>query len=290
MLNGMPSNWMDILPVDVDKLTLNELRNFKNFHSLFTEKMTGPKGWCDYMRKFKFLQFFAIASIEENKYPALTKCWREMEAKFFSDEIFDDYLFIPSWIYFDFPLDSKGTTLLDEFEIFLKEEKRLEDFELFINEMKKSRLGLYQEVMSTKKVTKFKELITGKVISTTRSVPDYGNGEIFLTRIVEYKGEFFQFGDPKCWPSDYKNQIQDMVLNKLFYFEGDEFSEKENYKRFMKLAGPYWFSCVCTNEEIDILDPDHFYSYWKGKVKNVELYQRNKGLCKRVMDNISGLL
>jgi hypothetical protein len=265
MFNGMPPNWMDILPVESNKLTFKELRNFKDFHSLFTEKMVGPEGWCDYMRKFHFLQFFAIASIEENKYPALTKCWRDMEEKFMSDEIFDDYIFIPSWIYFDFPLDSKGATLLDEFESFLKEDNKLEGFELFIDEMKKSRLGLYQEVMSTKKVTKFKELITGKVISTIRSVPEYGKGEIFLTRIVEYKGEFFQFGDPKCWPSDYKNQIENMVLNKLFYFEEDEFDDKEDYKKFMKLAGPYWFSCVCTNENMDILNPDHYLTYGKGR-------------------------
>ena len=92
-----------------------------------------------------------------------------------------------------------------------------------------------------------------------------GKGEIFLTRIVEYNGECFQFGDPKCWPADYKHKIENMVLNKLFYFESDDAGDEEGYKNFMKLAGPYWFSCVCTNHDADILDPDHYLWYGRDK-------------------------
>lgn len=58
----------------------------------------------------------------------------------------------------------------------------------------------------TPSVTKFRELFTGRVLSTIRSVPEYGKGEIFLTRIVEHNGELFQFGDPKCWPKNHQPQ------------------------------------------------------------------------------------
>jgi hypothetical protein len=29
----------------------------------------------------------------------------------------------------------------------------------------------------------------------------------------------------------------------------------------MKLAGPYWMSCVTKNDEIPILEPDQYLSY-----------------------------
>lgn len=259
------SDWMKILPISPDKLSFAELKNFKEFDELLKgEDLKGPTGWQEYMKNFRWLQFFAIASIEENKYPVLTKCWNDLNHKFMNDPIFDDGVFIESWIYFNLPLDDLGETLLDKYEIFLKESGQLETFNSFLKEMKKSRLGLYEETMSSEKVTKFKELFTGNVISTVRSVPDYGKGEIFLTRIVEFNGDFFQFGDPKCWPQNYKNQLEDMILNKLFYFDGKSINNK--YENFMKLAGPYWFSCVTTDSNIEIHEPDHYLVYLESEI------------------------
>jgi hypothetical protein len=257
------SDWMKTLPIPAEKLSFKELKNFKDFQNLLNGELAGPEGWKYFFQSFQFLQFFAFICIDENKYPALTNCWKDLEKKFVKDPIFDDGIFIQSWIYFDFPLSKNGQTLLDEFQIFCKENSIYPHFEIFINEMKRSRLGLYQEIRSTKKITKFREVITGRVISSVRSVPYYEKGELFLTRIVEYKGDYFQFGDPKCWHSDYKDQIQEMIEGKLFYFDGN--STEEEYETFMKLAGPYWFSCVCTNQEIDILNPDHYLSYSRGK-------------------------
>lgn len=254
------AEWMKILPIQPEKLTLSELRNFKAAHKLLVgDELKGPVGWQEYLRCFRFFQFFSIASIVENKFPALTKCWYDLNKTFMEDPIFDDGIFIESWIFFDFPLDTEGRTLLDEFELFLKEGDQLPAFADFLKEMKKSRLGLYQETMSTPSVTKFRELFTGRVLSTIRSVPEYGKGEIFLTRVVEHNGELFQFGDPKCWPKNHKSQIEDMILNKLFYFEGQNTNER--YEKYMKLAGPYWFSCVSTDPSVDIYSPDHYLKY-----------------------------
>jgi hypothetical protein len=33
------------------------------------------------------------------------------------------------------------------------------------------------------------------------------------------------------------------------------------YEAFMKLAGPYWMSCVTKNEDLPTFDPDHYRSY-----------------------------
>lgn len=129
----------------------------------------------------------------------------------------------------------------------------------FIEQMKKSRLGLYQEILSSKKITKFRELITGNTIDTFRSVKVYEKGEIFLTRLVEYKGQIYQFGDPKCWPKEYKSQIEGFAREKLLYFDGINIEEK--YMKLMKLGGPYWMSCVTSNPNFPILAPDHYLEY-----------------------------
>ena len=84
--------------------------------------------------------------------------------------------------------------------------------------MKKSRLGLYQEILSSKKTTKFRELITGNTINTFRSVEEYEKGEIFLTSLVEYEGQVYQFGDPKCWPKEFKSQIEGFAREKIALF------------------------------------------------------------------------
>ena len=57
MLTQTPSGWMKILPVEASKLTLKELRNFKDFHKLLTAELAGPEGWRYYMQSFQFLQF-----------------------------------------------------------------------------------------------------------------------------------------------------------------------------------------------------------------------------------------
>jgi len=113
--------------------------------------------------------------------------------------------------------------------------------------------------MQTRKVSQFRELFTGRAISTVRSVEEYGRGEILLVRTIEYQGEVFLFGNPKGWPKETKKQLQSMVTNKLFYFTGA--TEVEMYTTFMKLAGPYWMSCVTKDEAVPILDPDHYQTY-----------------------------
>ena len=130
----------------------------------------------------------------------------------------------------------------------------------FCSIMKASRLGLYQEILSSSKITKFQELFTKNTISTIRSVPYYESGEIFLTRIVSYLGDSFSIHDAKCFPPAFKNHVEGMVRNKMHFITASD-DETINYERFMKLAGPYWMSCTHENESIEIIPPDEYKNY-----------------------------
>jgi hypothetical protein len=68
------------------------------------------------------------------------------------------------------------------------------------------------------------------------------------------------FGDPKGFPKETRSSVENMVANKLCYFD-DEETPIAQYETFMKLAGPYWMSCVAENDELPILDPDHNLTY-----------------------------
>jgi hypothetical protein len=116
--------------------------------------------------------------------------------------------------------------------------------------------------MRSKKESKFRELFTGKAISAVRSVEEYERGEIFLTRMMDYEGQTFVFTDPKCFPAERKSQIREMIKDKFFLLT-DDFTEPEasQYATFMKLAGPYWMSCVIKDKAAPILPPDHYRTY-----------------------------
>jgi len=53
-----------------------------------------------------------------------------------------------------------------------------------------------------------------------------------------------------------------MVLDKMLYLLDEAGGvEADPYPTFMKLAGPYWMSCVTKNEAVPIFPPDHYRSY-----------------------------
>ena len=200
-------SWLKAIPIDPSKLTLDELRNFKEVDRLLTGPIEGPEGWAYFVRCFWFLTLFAIATIVDNRLPPLTRCWNELDKFFMRDKAFDDEIFVQSWIFFNFPVDKNGRTVLDYLDDFLTGTEGKANFQYFIEQMKKSRLGLYQEILSGKYTTTFRELITGNTIKTFRSIKKYEKGEIFLTRLVEYEGQVYQFGDPKGWPKEFKSQL-----------------------------------------------------------------------------------
>lgn len=262
-------SWKNILPkgIKANNLSLDDCRNFKNFYDLMesiTNDVKGPSGFRIFYQILHHLLFYAVCCISENKFPTLNKCWDELSPLFLTDDYDCEWL-VYCWIFCDFPLDpNKKEVLLDHFNNFILENADLpDDFKNHLNQfyliMKSSRLGLYQEILSTSKVTKYKELFTGNVISTVRSIPYYESGEIFLTRVVSYLGDSFAIHDSKSYPSEYKDSVIDMVRNKMHYISETE-NETVDYEHFMKLAGPYWMSCT-HQEEQSILLPDEYQRY-----------------------------
>ena len=254
--------WLSILPGNLDpsRFTLDQLRNVKAAHAFLTEKIDGPPGFAEYLRAYRFLLFFGIVCVVENKYPAFTRCWKDLEKLFMGDPAFEDGVFVQSWALMDFPFGPERQTAVDYFEDFLEETEAGPGFQRFIDEARRSRLGLYQDAGRTKTVANFRELISGRTISAFPSVDHYEKGEILLTRAIRHGEQVFLWGDPKGFPKEMKGQIENMVRDKLFYFD-DEETPEDQFEAFMKLAGPYWMSCTTKNEATPILDPDHYLTY-----------------------------
>jgi hypothetical protein len=240
--------------------SLDELRSAKRAHEFLTETIPGPPGIVSHIRGFRYLLFFGIACVAENKYPSLTRCWKDLDQLFMADPAFDDATFVQAWILIDFPFGPQQQAAVDYFEEFLKGTEFGPQFQGFIDEARRSRLGLHQDVMRTKQVAKFRELFTGRIIEAFPSVEEYGKGEILLVRTISAGNQVYLFGNPKGFPKEAKAQIEDMVIGKLFYFENHE-TPIEQYEAFMKLAGPYWMSCVTQNDATPILEPDHYQTY-----------------------------
>jgi hypothetical protein len=255
--------WLPILPgkLDLSRFSLSDLRSAKETYAFLSERIPGPEGLAYCVSGFRYLLLFGIASIREDKYPPLARCWRDLEKLFMNDPEFDDSAFVQSWILMDFAFGPEGQTALDYFEEFLKGTNEVRHLQPFIDEARTSRLGLYQDVMRTGKVATFRELFTGKVISASPSADEYGKGAILLTRTMNYGDQVFIVGNPKGFPEEAKTQLEDLVLSKLFYFDNEGETPFARYEAFMKLAGPYWMSCVTKNADTPFLAPNHYRTY-----------------------------
>ncbi len=254
--------WMEILPVAPEKLSLEELRSFRQFYDFIQMKdMTAPATVTAAYRAFRFLYFYGAILLHERRYASLNRCWDDLRARFSRFPAFEDGVFLESWIFIDFPLDLTGRTVLDEFAAFCSSIPEAQaELGSFIENARRSRLGLHQEIISTGRTTKYRELITGKVTSTLRSVPEYEHGEIFLGRIIASGSDRFLLGDPKCFPPTKLDSLTSMVSRRLEGVPGDTIVEK--YEFFMKHAGPYWMSCVCGEYDDEVLAPNHFRAYY----------------------------
>ncbi len=115
--------WLSILPggLDPSRFTFEQLRDAKKAHGFLTERFDGPPGIGEYMRAYRFLLLLGIACVVEDRYPPLTRCWKDLEKLFMGDPAFADGIVVPSWILMDFPFGPKGETALDYFENFLAE-------------------------------------------------------------------------------------------------------------------------------------------------------------------------
>lgn len=260
--------WLRRWEIEPSQLSLGNLRKLPAVHEFLTASICGPAGFRYFYSRFKLLTVFAAGLYSEGRHPAFNRCWDELQ-QFYLDDIDElgEATLILGWMFCDFPFGPNGETVLGYFASHVERDIPEQDYQLFVEQFGQGRMGLYEAIGSTRKFTKFRELVTGRVVNAVRSVEGYEHGEVFLTRMVEHHGKVFQFCDPKCFPPEYKRALEENLRVKVthFYFEGA--SDEAMYERFMKLAGPYWFSCVDRNLVGPILSPDHYRTYlrdWSG--------------------------
>ncbi len=259
-INRRPE-WLKRIPINTNKLTLDELRNFKEVDNYLTGAISGSKSRQYFIRCYRYLTAFAIACVAENRYPPLTKCWNDLDKLFMREKIFEDGLFVQAWIFINFECGNDSETLIELFDEFISNDETEHNFSCFFSQMKNTRFGIYEEIISSHKIIKFRELITGDVINVHRSIKKFEKGELFLARLVEYKDETFIFGDPKCWPNEHKSVVEGFLNRKMTLFNGK--TDREKYNNLMTKAGPYWMSCVSQNNNIPILDPFYYLQYYE---------------------------
>jgi len=253
--------WLQRIPVDPNKLSFDELRYFKDVDAFLSEPVYGPEGLVYFLRCFKLLTVFAMTCVAENRYPPLTRCWEDLEKFFIDKHAFQDVVFVQAWIFFDFPFGNDGETLLDFYEEYLKNEIKKDHFQCFVDQMRKSRMGLYQEILSSRKTIKFRELITEQTTTIARNDEAFEKGEIFLTRLVEFKGQILQLGGAKRFPKADESKLLKLVRENLTCFNGS--TEKEQYENLMKLAGPFWLSFLTSSASFPVLKSTHYHHYLK---------------------------
>lgn len=263
-------SWKSLLPkkVDVNQLSFDQCRAFSDYYKTLTRKVGGPVGYRIFYRYNLHLLMYGMCCIQENRYPALNRCFDELSGYFLTD-IFDNEWMVYLWVFCDFPVEKDNDkTVLDDFYNFLIENENSipkserSHLDGFYQAMGRSRLGLYEEILSTKKVTKFREMFSGKVISTVRSVPDYESGEIFVGRVVSYLGDSFLAHDPRNFPPSVKQAVMQMYADKFFYIS-DTRDDAIDYDAFMRLAGPYTMAVTNSDTRVPVLSPDHYEVYYR---------------------------
>lgn len=246
-------------------LPLDVLRQFQEFEKTMVKTLKSydeemPPFAAYAMKCFTKIEMFCAALIHE-KYPSVLQCHEEVMAMFGGDEAFADGITVPTWIYFNFPVNTDGEPVaalaLRELPVELAE-----DITPFVCEMVKSRLGLYEVINDKKDTCHLKELFTDSEIILSQSLGGTPKGSIALLRTFTLAGKTYIFGNSIDWPADKKEAIQNMVEDKMdLYFENDDLIK--SYETMMRLAGPYWFSITAKNYEGDILSPDFYLEFYE---------------------------
>ena len=72
--------WKSIIPskLNVNNLSFDECRHFKQFYDILSQDILGPKGFRIFYKFLHHLLFYTACCLEEKKYPALSKCWDDL--------------------------------------------------------------------------------------------------------------------------------------------------------------------------------------------------------------------
>lgn len=240
-------------------LPLDVLRQFQEFEKSLIDSLDSYEDRDPLvkmvMQSFQKFEMLAIALMEECNLSSLKSCHSAIMGRFSKDPLFEDGLTLKTWIYFDF------LTQETKAPVAKKVAEEVGHLKEFINFILPTYLGLYEILQNDKEATKLNECLTGQKIDLDQELIGAKKGNLIVGRVVNFGGNQIVFGDYGEFPQNTKNTLLDMLLNKIFIFYPEIKDEKEAYYKFMKNAGPYWFSIIAQKDG-EILDPDHYLKFY----------------------------
>jgi hypothetical protein len=245
-------------------LPLDQLRQFQEFERMIQarfESYEGKEFSVTYgMQSFITVQMLVIAIMATGEFPALQRCYDDLLKLFKHDKAFDDGISLESWIFFNFPATRGGHPIGRE--VLLQSSKTASTIALFVEKALESRLGLYEVVKDGADQCQLKELFTNRKIIVGQSLGGVERSTIALCRVIEIGGKHWVFGNTAEFPAARRSLIENMVEDKMsiYFYNGNDL---KSYETMMRLAGPYWFSIMASDDSHDILNPDHYLQYYK---------------------------
>lgn len=243
-------------------LNIEVINALKKLRELAEVSFDAPEPFKSVLEKWHQFKLFGFTMIAQDEYPSLRRCWDDI-GRVFHD--FDDETFLEAYCLLDFPF-SEGKSFAEIFHEKCKDGDGVEHLSDFSLELSKTRLGLYQVILATRKVIKLKESVTGSIYEVFNTIDASKGGEMFLVRLFPVAGNHMMFADPKVFPKEKKNALEDMVMDKAYtyyssYFGSTIHDDRELYALHMKLSGPYWMSLVTDDHSVDILNPNYWERY-----------------------------
>jgi hypothetical protein len=250
-------NW-GLLLGNTKVVDLAAVRAMKAAHAeLF--RFAGPPEIAEFVRLFRLVGLFAHFAMSERRFPILERAWADLE-RFTSHPEADEFT-ATSWMFLDLPVTDDHRTIAEVFAAEIAPNSP--EVKKFVEVVRASRYGVYADAGGTGSSHRLVELITRRRVTVLRGV-DADPGELFWTRIIEWRGKRFMLGDTRGWPASRREHLTDMLIGRLVTspWQAPGASNEAVYERFMKMTGPYWLSIVYLRSDDDpVLEPTHFERY-----------------------------
>ena len=256
-------NWALLLR-NTQVVKLKAIREMKAAHAALF-RFEGPREIGEFVRLFRLVSLFAHFAMSEARFPILNRAWADLE-RFTSHPEADEFT-ATSWMFLDLPVTDDHRTIAEVFAAEIAPDNP--DVKRFVDVVRASRHGVYVDAGGTRSSHRLVELITRRRVTLLRGV-DAEPGELFWTRIIEWRGTRFMLGDTRGWPASRREQVTDMLVGRLVTspWQVPGASNEAVYERFMKMAGPYWLSLVYIRSDDDpVLEPTHIERYLAAAVE-----------------------
>ncbi|MCK6574829.1 hypothetical protein L6V77_27475 [Myxococcota bacterium] len=261
-MNPTDLNWAMLLK-NTQVVDLAAVRAMQAAHAALF-RFDGPREIGEFVRLFRLTGLFAHFAMAEKRFPILNRAWADLE-RFMKHPEADEFT-ATSWMFLDLPVTDDGRTVAEVFAAEIAPDHP--EVKRFVDVVRASRYGLYADAGGTRSSHRLVELITRRRVSVMRGV-DCGPGELFWTRIIEWRGTRFMLGNTRGWPGRHREQVLDTLVGRIIEspWDGPGIPGDAAYEQFMRWAGPYWLSLFFIRSDDDpVLEPTHYETYREGPV------------------------